>query len=349
MGAEKRVRVGIVGAGGIVRGRHLPNLKQVAGVELACVCNRSRESGERVAKEFGIGRVEREWRAVVEAEDVDAVLVGTWPYMHCPVSVAALEAGKHVFCQARMAMNTREAREMAAKARETGLVAGLCYPPIGLKGDYVVRELLTSGFLGQVREVRVVDTSDAYVDASKPLHWRQNLKYSGVNTLTVGMYGEVLNRWIGPARRVAAQSATFVKERIDPETAKRALVEIPDAVYAAAELECGALGSYVFSGAVPAGQEASITLIGTKGSLFYHVGTDTITVIEAGEREWRAMPIPEGKERKWRVEADFVRAIREGTPVSPDFEEGVGYMAFTEAVVVSARTWKAVEPASLGL
>jgi len=200
-----------------------------------------------------------------------------------------------------------------------------------------------------VREIRVVDTSDAYVDPGKPLHWRQKAKYSGVNTLTVGMYGEVINRWVGPAKRVMAQAAWFVKERLDAETGKMAPVDAPDAVYAVAEMENGAVGSFVFSGAVAAGQEQSITLIATKASLFYHVGTDTITAISAGESEWRAVPIPEDKERKWTVEADFIRAIREGTPVSPDFEEGVGYMAFTEAVILSAGAAAAVEPASLGL
>jgi len=349
MASQQKVRIGIVGAGGIVRGRHMPGLAAIPGVEVVVVCNRSRESGERFASEFGIPRVESDWRGVVEAPDVDAVLVGTWPYMHRPVSVAALEAGKHVFCQARMAMNTKEAREMLAKAKESGKVAMLCPPPIGLKGDYVMKELLAQGFLGEPREVRVVDTGGAYADPSKPLHWRQKAKYSGVNTLTVGMYAEVLNRWVGRAKRVAAQAYTYVKERYDPETGRMAPVDAPDAVVASAEMENGALGSFVFSGAEPLAHEERITFIGTEGALYYDVATDTIRGLRAGESEAREIPIPEAKARPWTVEADFIRAIREGTPVSPDFEEGVRYMAFTEAVILSARTGRAVEPASLGL
>ena len=79
---DKPIRVGFVGAGANTRKHHIPKLKAQPGVELVAVANRSKESGERVAKEFGIARVHGDWREVVEAKDVDAVCIGTWPYMH---------------------------------------------------------------------------------------------------------------------------------------------------------------------------------------------------------------------------------------------------------------------------
>ena len=80
--ADKPIRVGFVGAGANTRKYHIPKLKAQPGVELTAVANRSKESGERVAKEFGIARVHDDWRQVVEAKDVDAVCIGTWPYTH---------------------------------------------------------------------------------------------------------------------------------------------------------------------------------------------------------------------------------------------------------------------------
>ncbi|HNT89427.1 MAG TPA: Gfo/Idh/MocA family oxidoreductase, partial [Candidatus Hydrogenedentes bacterium] len=122
----QQIRIGIVGLGGICRTRHVPGLRKIDGVEIVVVANRSRESGERAAREFDIPEVAESWRDVVAREDIDAVLIGTWPYMHREVSIAALNAGKHVFCQARMAMDYAEAREMRDAARRSSRVAMLC-------------------------------------------------------------------------------------------------------------------------------------------------------------------------------------------------------------------------------
>jgi len=70
---DRPIRVGFVGAGKNTKLHHIPKLKAQPGVELVSVANRSKESGERVAGEFGIGRVEGDWRKVVEAKDIDAV------------------------------------------------------------------------------------------------------------------------------------------------------------------------------------------------------------------------------------------------------------------------------------
>src|SRR6266540_4317835 len=111
------IRIGLVGAGGIARQRHLPGFKQIDGAEVVSVVNRSRESSERVAKEFGIPGVHDTWTALVQDPRIDAVVIGTWPYLHHPVTLAALAAGKHVLTEGRMAMNAAQAREMLAAAR----------------------------------------------------------------------------------------------------------------------------------------------------------------------------------------------------------------------------------------
>src|SRR5438132_2800538 len=133
---ERTIRVGFVGAGKNTRSRHIPGFQNLPGVELVAVANRSRESGERVAREFGIARVYAHWRDLVRAGDVDAVCIGTWPYMHCEITLAALEHGKHVLCEARMAMNAAEGRSMLYAARRAKhLVAQLVPAPHTLEVD----------------------------------------------------------------------------------------------------------------------------------------------------------------------------------------------------------------------
>src|SRR5207247_3875997 len=131
---------------------HLPKLRAQPGVELVAVANRSRESGERVAKEFGVARVHDNWREVVTAPDVDAVCIGTWPYMHCELTLAALEAGKHVLCEARMAMHAAEGRRMReASRKKPQLVAQLVPAPHTVDTDSPMPALLADGYAGVVQ------------------------------------------------------------------------------------------------------------------------------------------------------------------------------------------------------
>ena len=76
------LRIGLIGAGANTRTRHIPGFQAIEGVELVAVCNRSPESGHRVADAFGIGRVETDPEALFRDPDIDAICIGTWPYKH---------------------------------------------------------------------------------------------------------------------------------------------------------------------------------------------------------------------------------------------------------------------------
>src|SRR3954452_13105838 len=104
------LRIGVIGAGQITRKRHLPGFAAIPGVRVVGVCNLHRESTTRVSREFNIPKTYPGWENLVEDDEIDAVVIGAWPNLHCPVTLAAIGAGKHVLTQARMAMNSREAQ-----------------------------------------------------------------------------------------------------------------------------------------------------------------------------------------------------------------------------------------------
>src|SRR5947209_457 len=129
----QRLRIGLIGAGANTRSRHIPGLVAQPGVEIVAVCNRRPESTAAVAREYSIGRTFEHWQDLVAAPEVDAVVVGTWPYLHCAVAVAAFAAGKHLLTEARLSMNAREAHEMLAASRaHPKLVAQVVPSPFGL-------------------------------------------------------------------------------------------------------------------------------------------------------------------------------------------------------------------------
>ena len=221
------LRIGFIGAGGIVRQRHVPGLRAVPGVELVGVANRSRASSERAARELGIERVYDDWQELVRADAVDIVWIGTHPATHREMSVAALAAGKHVFCQGRMALDFRDARAMWEAAERSDRTTMVCPPPHYVRGDRVIRDLLAEGFVGRPYDVVVQSYSATYADPATPIHWRQQRAVSGYNTLDVGMMVEVTQRWLGYARRVTALEKTHIPTRPVPEDGQ-APVERPD-------------------------------------------------------------------------------------------------------------------------
>ena len=94
--ANESVRIGLIGAGKNTRERHIPGFQSVEGVEIAAVANRSMQSGRQVADQFNIPQVYGNWQELLEDDSLDAVCIGTWPYMHRTLTLAALESGKHV-------------------------------------------------------------------------------------------------------------------------------------------------------------------------------------------------------------------------------------------------------------
>ncbi|MCX7030328.1 MAG: hypothetical protein NTU62_09435 [Spirochaetes bacterium] len=266
--------------------------------------------------------------------------------LHRDATVASLEAGKHVLCEARMAMDAAEAREMlAVSLTRPRLVAQLVPAPWTLELDAAVKRLLSKGWLGRLLAVDVRGTTAQFVDETSPLHWRQDAAKSGLNVLTLGIWYECAARWIGHARSVIASARTFVPRRADPATGRAADVMVPDHVDVLAETEGGTslrMQVSAVTGLAPSPREA--WLFGSEGTL--RVDTDTRRLFGArrGEEGLREIVVPAGERIGWRVEREFIGAIRGGEPVRlTTFAEGVRTMDFTEAVAVSARTGRRVE------
>jgi predicted dehydrogenase len=346
------LRVGLIGAGANTRGRHIPGLRALPGVEIVAVCNRRPDSTAAVAKEFNIARTAEGWEEVVAADDIDAVVIGTWPYLHCPITLAALEAGKHVLTEARMSLNAVEAHRMLAAAKQyPHLVAQIVPSPFGLKGHEVMVDLLKGGYIGTMREVEVCHRNGALADRAAPLSWRQDADLSGFNMLALGILQETLQRWAPPPVRVLAEVQAFIPTRIDPASGVRRPVGTPDHVQALALLKNGVRAAYHFSGVTLFGQSSTITFYGTDGVLCYDLTADRIYGVNRGKGresarldEMEEIPIPQEKAGGWRVEADFVASIRNKEPVRfTDFASGVLYMEFTEAVARSAQEGVAIE------
>lgn len=321
-----------MGAGANTKLRHIPGLQAIDGVEVTVVCNRSEASSRTVAEEFGIAGIAGDWHEVVADENIDAVCIGTWPYLHADITCAALNAGKHVLTEARMARDVAEAERMlAASKQHPDLVAQIVPAPMSLDLDSTVAGIITEGRLGALREVCITNTSGLLADDKAPFSWRQDSELSGLNIMMMGIYYEMGRRWVQvDPERVLAQGRVFTDSRTD-SNGNVANIEIPDSITVLGDYSNGARFVGHFSGVESTAFRNEIRLNGSQGCLRADLAESRLFFAQVGGKE-EEVTVPESERRGWQVEADFVDSIRNGTPVRlTNFEDGLAYMRFTEA------------------
>ena len=344
--SEDTIRVGIVGAGANTRRHHVPGLKAQAGVELAAVANRSLDSSASAVQEHGISRAAEHWRDIIVDTAIDAVFVGTWPYMHAPITIAALEAGKHVLCEARMALNATEAHAMLRAARaQPALVAQIVPAPHTLVFDQTIIDLFADGYIGDLLAIHAQVTGGSdFPQWDSPLHWRHDRDLSGSNIMTMGIWYESMMRWVGPAATVHAVGQTVVKHRKD-ETGRRVVMTLPDQVDILCRMEQGGQMRMSISTVLGLAPGTETCLYGTEGTIRLAEGDGKLE-LWSGRRGDDALQPVEIKPEKvggWRVEEEFINAIRGKEAVThTDLVTAVKYMEWSDAVSMSLRTGNTV-------
>jgi len=322
---------------------HIPGLQAIEDVEIVSVCNRTLDSSKRVAKEFDIPEAYEHWWELIAADDTDAIVIGTWPYMHCRATVAALAAGKHVMCEARMAMDADEALQMRDAAQANPhLIAQVVPSPFTLGVDRTIQRLIREGYLGDPLVIEVRANGNAFLDKDSPLNWRQDIELSGMNIMTLGIWYEALMRWVGEATEVTAMGEIFVKMRRDEITDQMRSVHIPEHINVVAKMACGAQAHISVSTVMGFSGPIELSLYGTEGTIRF-----VDNQLYGGQRsdtELQPIEISAGESDSWRVEEEFINAIRGQEKIHlTNFEDGVKYMAFTEAVAQSLAAGQTIQ------
>ena len=180
------------------------------------------------------------------------------------------------------------------------------------------------------------------LDAAQPLHWRSRMDYSGRNVMTLGIFNEVVQRWLGDTVRVVADGSIVVKERTDPETARPFAVDVPDSYSVLSRLARGARATYSFSAVAGGAAPAGISVYGTAATLHWLMG-DTARWAKHGG-DWTEVEPDAGTDRGWRVESDFVDSVLRGSPVRlTNFDDGLKYMRFIDGAWRSWQSGQAVD------
>ena len=359
-----RIGIGIVG-GGYMGKAHAVAMASVGAVfdtalrpELAMVATSSAESAERYRAAFGFRRGTADWRELVEAPEVDAVVIASPQGTHRAIAEAAFALGKPVFCEKPLGTSLDDARAMTAAARASGCVNMVGFNYVRTPATQYARHLIREGAIGEVVWFRGEHTEDFYADPDAPASWRTEGDPNGtMGDLAPHMINCAL-ALVGPILSVSAQIDTVHSSR------GGVAVTNDDQAQMMCRFASGATGHLFFS-RIAHGRKMGYAydITGTKGAIRFDQEDQNALWLyraEGPEAERGFTKIltgpahPDyaafcqgpghgtGYQDQIIIEArDFLRAIETGVPVWPTFADGLAVSEIVAAARRShaARTW----------
>ena len=359
---------GLIGTGFMGRA-HAIALRSVATVfpdieapRLVCVADQAEAQAAAAARALQFERGTGDWRTLLDDPAIDVIDICTPNHLHYPMARAALEAGKHVYCEKPLALDDDEAGELAALAAASGVVhaVGLNYPTNPLLRT--ARELLASGELGEPVHFTGRYFEDYMADPAVPYSWRCERALAGSGALAdLGSHLiNLLHFLLGVPRRVLGETLTIVPARRDPATGTVRRVENEDIARAFMELENGLPASIEVS-RVATGYKCHLAfdVFCSRGSLaFDQERMNELRLYEANQAPGKAgyktllagpqhpdyagfCPAPGHglgiNDLKVMELRNLVRAIAGDAPFQPDFAEGARVQRIMTAIERSGK------------
>lgn len=345
--------------------RSVAAFADVGTVELAVLVGRDPHKTTATARALGWAEASTDWRQAIARDDIDVVDICTPGHLHAEIAIAALAAGKHVLVEKPLASTISDAEAMVAAARgaqRSGVQSMVGYTYRRVPALAHARDLISSGRIGEVRQMRASFLQDWLVDPTAPMTWRLRRETAGS-----GVLGDLGSHLVDQVQfllddaisSVSGLDRTFIKER-DGENGREA-VTVDDAFWATATTTAGAVVS-IEASRVASGRKSSleVEVYGSEGAVRFDLerlnelrildgagvaedrGFRTVLVTEARHpnvgRYWPPGHVL-GWENAFTIQAgDFLTAIATGEPPAPSFEDGLAVERVLAAIESSARS-----------
>jgi predicted dehydrogenase len=149
---EKKIKVGIIGCGGIANGKHMPSLSKLDDVEMVAFCDLVLEKAEKAKEQYGTpdAKVYTDYQELLKESEIEVIHVCTPNRSHAPISIDSLHAGKHVMCEKPMAKTAADARKMVEAAKETGKKLTIGYQHRHKPESIYLKSVIERGDLGEI-------------------------------------------------------------------------------------------------------------------------------------------------------------------------------------------------------
>jgi len=345
----------------------------VAIPKLVAICGRNQEATAAAAQRYGYEGYYTDWREMIQNPAIQVFDNGGPNDAHAEPTIAAAQAGKHVFCEKPLARTAEEAKHMLDEVSKTGVKHMVAFNYRFVPAIVQAKKLIESGALGRIFHFRAVYLQEWIIDPNFPMIWRLDKDQAGSGALgDLGAHIIDLARFlVGEPKSVMGMARTFVPERpLGDGSGKMGKVTVDDAFVSLFEFENGALGTLEASRFAQGRKNFnSLEINGENGSITFNLermnemtvywaheepketrGFHTVNVSESYHPYWENW-WPQGHIIGWSETFvhefhHFFDAIVNNKPVAPwgaDFVDGYRNAVICDAIVNSSQSKKAVD------
>jgi predicted dehydrogenase len=356
MATSSKIRIGIVGASasrGFASIAHIPALCALPQFEIAAVCTARQETAEAAARHYGVPLAFADAEQLARHPDVDLVTVSVKVPDHYRPTMAAIAAGKHVYCEWPLGRNTQEAAQMLTAAQQRGI-----RHVVGLQGQMspainYVKDLVADGYVGRVLTATMIGCAPNWGAGIDRAYQADRANGANLLTITGGHQIDALCYCLGEFRELAA-FAVSQRERITVDSTGEVVPkDVPDQLVVSGVVGDGAVVSFQIRGGMTRGTAFLFEIHGEKGDLAATATTRDsmqrqelrVRGAQGGAKELAELPIP--AKYRWvpggtptdsrynvaQLYARLADSIREGRQATPGFDAAVVRHRLLDAIV----------------
>jgi len=351
--ADKRIRVGVIGVGQIGK-KHLETYLSTPGVDVIGIAGRDPERTQQVALDYHLAYWTSDYRELLARDDIDAISVCLHNNLHREVSITALEAGKHVYCEKPMAGSYRDAQAMLAAAHRTGKMLSVQLATLFSSETKAAKAVLAEGWLGEPYFAQAVITrrrGRPYVDGYGTPAFVQKEQAGGGALLDLGVYEIAKLLYLlgnPPALRISGR--TYQETPIDPDRLKTSGYDVEELGVGLAHLQGDVTLSIVAAWAIHLSRVGGSYLVGPRGGvrlepfeIYRSLGDlDLDASVDLEAFEYRLHHVRgqgngyDGPQQHW------IAALQGQVPLLPTAEIALNTMLISEGIYLSDRLGREV-------
>lgn len=261
------IRVAIAGTG-FGQKVHIPGFQAHPQTEVVAVYHRDINKAKAIAESHNIPHAYDSLIDIVALPEVQAVSISTPPFLHYEMAKTVLKAGKHLLLEKPTTLNAVEAKELYQLAKEKGVVATVDFEFRFVPGWQFFAELLSEGYVGELRLIKIDWLGSSRADTSRPWNWYSSKDKGGGALGSLGSHAFDYIHWLfGPVRRLSAHLSTAIPARVDPVSGESKPVDTDDNCILTIELANGTPCQVSISAVVHAPRTHCIEVYGDRGTL----------------------------------------------------------------------------------
>lgn len=355
----EKVNIGIIGAGQIAR-THLEMYKTIPGANVVAICDINEGAAKQAAEDYGIAHVTTEYRKLLERDDVEAVDVCLHNNFHSTISIAAMKAGKHVYCEKPIAGTYIDGKQMLEAAEETGKMLHIQLSTLYRKETKAAKSLVDSGQLGRIYHARSTGyrrRNRPYIDGyGTPAFTRKDTAGGGA-LLDMGVYHISRMLYLMGLPDVERVKGTVYQEvEVDALRRETSGFDVEELALGFISFKDGVSMDIVESWAVHMGEFEGSSLMGSKGGLrlpqtgtngqfTYHTAIgdmdmDCTTDLDRLDRRWHLLR--ENEDAYDSSQHHWVAALQGRVELLPTAQLALQTMLISEGIYLSAELGREV-------